>query len=91
MDTLRQTLSYYNKTPWLGLLRAIEVVQFMKFPNLCVPPILDLGCGDGFIAKLAFGCPLDVGIDTDYMALKKAFRLGNNRVAYKYGRKRFAI
>jgi SAM-dependent methyltransferase len=80
MDTLKQACSYYNMTPWVGLLRAIEVKQFMKFRDLCVPPILDLGCGDGFIAKLAFGCPLDVGIDNDYLALQKAFCLGSYRV-----------
>jgi SAM-dependent methyltransferase len=79
MDTLKQTFSYYSKTPWVGLLRAIEIEQVVKLRDLCVPPILDLGCGDGFVAKLAFGHPLDVGIDSDYMALKMAFSFGHYR------------
>ena len=80
MDTLDQTLIYYKTTPWVGLLRTAEVEQFVKVRDLCVSPVLDLGCGDGFVGKLAFGHPLDVGIDSDYMALKKAFYSGNYQV-----------
>lgn len=80
MDTLDQTLIYYKTVPWVGLLRTVEVEQFAKVRDLCVSPVLDLGCGDGFIAKLAFGCPLDVGIDNNYLALQKAFCLGSYRV-----------
>jgi SAM-dependent methyltransferase len=44
-----------------GLLRAVEA-RF--YENIDLPvPTLDLGCGDGHFASLAFDRPLDVGID----------------------------
>lgn len=44
-----------------SLLRAVEArfYQAFELPG----PILDLGCGDGHFAKLAFDRPLDVGLD----------------------------
>lgn len=44
-----------------GLLRAVEA-RF--YENIDLPvPTLDLGCGDGHFASLAFTRPLDVGLD----------------------------
>lgn len=48
--------------------------QFKPFKN----PILDVGCGDGFFAKVAFGST-DVGIDPD----KKAIAEARKRNVYK--------
>lgn len=45
-----------------------------------IPPVLDLGCGDGKFALLAFGKKeIDVGLDQDRKALEKAEKSG----AYK--------
>jgi len=43
------------------LLRAVEA-RFYK--DMTLPsPVLDLGCGDGHFASLAFEEPLDMGLD----------------------------
>lgn len=42
-------------------------------------PVLDLGCGDGFFAQVAFG-KLDEGIDPDNQAIKEA----KNRKIYRH-------
>jgi SAM-dependent methyltransferase len=44
-----------------GLLRAVEARQYPKF-NL-TSPTLDLGCGDGHFAGIAFDRKVEVGID----------------------------
>ena len=44
-----------------GLLRAVEA-RFYQDISL-EKPILDLGCGDGHFASIAFSEPLDVGVD----------------------------
>ena len=44
-----------------GLLRAVEARFYQDIP--LTEPVLDLGCGDGHFATLAFDKPLDVGID----------------------------
>lgn len=44
-----------------GLLRAVEARFYQEFD---LPgPVLDVGCGDGHFATVAFDHPLDVGID----------------------------
>ena len=44
-----------------GLLRAIEARFYEELP--LTHPILDIGCGDGHFASIAFDQPLDVGLD----------------------------
>jgi len=44
-----------------GILRAVEARAYQDI-NL-QEPILDLGCGDGHFASIAFDRPIDVGID----------------------------
>jgi SAM-dependent methyltransferase len=53
-----------------GLLRAVEA-RFYEGIDLPAPT-LDLGCGDGHFASLAFGHPLDVGIDPWWRPLVEA-------------------
>jgi SAM-dependent methyltransferase len=44
-----------------GLLRAVEARFYRDIP--LTAPVLDLGCGDGHFATIAFDKPLDVGLD----------------------------
>lgn len=58
-----------------GLLRAVEA-RF--YENIELPaPTLDLGCGDGHFASLAFDRPLEVGIDPWESPLKEAKKRGS--------------
>ena len=77
MNSLDQFTSYYHETPWLGLIRYIEKIQFELVRDLCIPPILDLGCGDGFVAKQYFNKQLFGGLDIDKKPLKKASMTGS--------------
>lgn len=60
-------LSYYleeylkNRPPFLAVIRAKEAFLYQKYLPL-KRPILDVGCGDGFFAKIAFG-GADIGLD----------------------------
>ncbi|MCX6056071.1 MAG: class I SAM-dependent methyltransferase [Chloroflexi bacterium] len=57
-----------------GLLRAIEA-RF--YENIDLPaPTLDLGCGDGHFASLAFDHPLEVGLDPWRTPLGEAKKRG---------------
>src|SRR5512133_3238936 len=64
-----------------GLLRAVEA-RF--YENIDLPaPTLDLGCGDGHFAALAFERPLDVGIDPWEGPLRLAAKSGAYRKLVK--------
>lgn len=57
-----------------GLLRAVEA-RF--YENIDLPaPTLDLGCGDGHFATLAFNRPLDVGLDPWTGPIRQAVKRG---------------
>jgi len=53
-----------------ALLRAVEA-RFYQGVTL-VPPTLDLGCGDGHFASIAFDHPLEIGIDPWWKPLQEA-------------------
>jgi SAM-dependent methyltransferase len=53
-----------------ALLRAVEA-RFYREIDL-PGPVLDLGCGDGHFASIAFDQPLDVGIDPQWKSLREA-------------------
>jgi SAM-dependent methyltransferase len=58
-----------------GLLRAVEA-RF--YENIDLPaPTLDLGCGDGHFASLAFDRPLEVGLDPWSVPLQEAEKRGS--------------
>jgi SAM-dependent methyltransferase len=67
-----QSLPYFR-----GMLRAMEArwYQSLDLPE----PVLDVGCGDGHFASLAFKHRIDYGIDPDHPSLKEAAGFG----AYK--------
>lgn len=66
----------YRGFPWLALLRALELETFEGFRDQCVSPVLDLGCGDGLIAGMAFDSPLEAGIDVDEHVVRAATSSG---------------
>lgn len=70
---LREELALHaGKTKWEAVLRTLEIRAFQTVHDLCTQPTLDLGCGDGFVAKMAFGRLLEVGLDLDLGVLEQA-------------------
>src|SRR5580693_5823616 len=60
-DFFRQ---YLQKTPIaMAFWRSMECHRFSK--EKLEHPVLDVGCGDGFLARVAFGGNLEAGIDLD--------------------------
>lgn len=58
-----------------GLLRAVEARAYQDI--ILKEPILDLGCGDGHFASIAFDRPFDVGIDPWSGPVKLAAKQGS--------------
>lgn len=55
---------YLEKTPIaMAFWRSLECHRFSK--EKLEHPVLDVGCGDGFLARVAFGQQLEAGIDLD--------------------------
>jgi ubiquinone/menaquinone biosynthesis C-methylase UbiE len=73
--------SYYlAKAPIaMALWRALECHRF-SFEKL-EHPVLDVGCGDGFVAHMAFGEILEAGIDLDPQEVVLAEKSGSYRKA----------
>lgn len=67
----------YTVPVFRALLRSIEarMIASVKLPR----PILDLGCGDGQFAQMAFTEPLDAGIDPMPQAIAEARACGMHR------------
>ena len=61
-----------------GMLRAIEarLMHEIPLPRL----VLDVGCGDGHFASVAFEQMIDVGIDPDHTSLREAKSRGGYRM-----------
>lgn len=61
----------------LAVERAVEceILEQQGF----VPPVLDVGCGDGIFAHILFDEKLDVGIDIDHDEVARAEKLGAYR------------
>jgi SAM-dependent methyltransferase len=61
-----------------ALLRAVEA---RYYEDIDLPgPVLDLGCGDGHFATIAFDEPLDVGIDPWAGPVRQAAKRGSYRM-----------
>ena len=60
-----------------AFLRAIECRKIRKYP--LEPPILEIGCGDGFLSALLFQAPLEAGVDLRPSALARAHARGQYR------------
>ncbi len=58
-----------------SLMRAVEASFYtqVSLPS----PTIDIGCGDGHFATIAFERPLEVGIDPCWEPLKEAYQRGN--------------
>jgi SAM-dependent methyltransferase len=66
-----RALTYLSKVPLaLGLERLAEASLYQE--EELARPILDLGCGDGLFATLAFSLPLDFGVDPQRRELEVA-------------------
>jgi SAM-dependent methyltransferase len=61
-----------------GFLRAVEDRFYQEIP--LVPPVLDLGSGDGHFASVAFDHRLDVGLDPWSAPMKEAQQRGAYRL-----------
>lgn len=71
-DYLKSLLEHYYPLHFFALSRAHELYNVEPFIGLLKPPILDLGSGDGLIARLLFGRQLEFGIDPSEKAVSKA-------------------
>jgi len=60
-----------------AMLRAVEAEFYQEYP--LDRPVLDVGCGDGHFASVAFSQPLDVGLDPWGAPLRQAARWGGYR------------
>jgi len=57
-----------------SLIRAVEARYYRDFD--LPAPTLDVGCGDGHFATVAFDHPIDVGLDAGWRPLREAQRRG---------------
>jgi SAM-dependent methyltransferase len=73
MDFFRAYLE--NGTPFAAMLRGAEGA-LMARAGPFAPPVLDLGCGDGFFASLLADHPFCAGLDPDLSGLRRARRSG---------------
>ncbi len=60
-----------------GMLRAVEAQFYQEFE--LPAPTLDMGCGDGHFATIAFDRPLEVGLDPWGGPIRQAAQLGGYR------------
>src|SRR5215204_5868356 len=63
-------LQLADMAPHRALLRSVEC-KFMSRVEL-VHPVLDIGCGDGHFASIAYDEPIDVGLDPMERDLREA-------------------
>jgi SAM-dependent methyltransferase len=61
-----------------ALLRTVEARFYLMRPP--EPPVLDLGCGDGHFAEMAFTQPPDIGIDPSPRSLAEARHRASHRL-----------
>ncbi len=59
------------------MLRAVEAAFYQDY--VLPGPVLDVGCGDGHFATIAFDRPLDVGLDPWGGPIRQAAKLGGYR------------
>jgi SAM-dependent methyltransferase len=64
----------YDLPAFRALLRAVEARFYQDLPLR--RPVLDVGCGDGHFASIAFDAPLEAGFDPYLPALREARRYG---------------
>jgi SAM-dependent methyltransferase len=82
MDELRQP-DHLNRhlssvPPFRALLRSVEC-RLIEQDGPLASPLLDLGCGDGHFATMAYRKTPDIGIDPDLDKLRQALRRQSHR------------
>lgn len=65
-----------SMAPHRAILRAVECKLMGAVP--LDPPVLDIGCGDGHFASIAYSTPLDVGIDVRESEVREANARGRS-------------
>ncbi len=71
---------YLDSTPIaMAFWRSAECYRFSK--EKLRHPVLDVGCGDGFLVKVAFGERLEAGIDLDPEEVERAVQSGSYQKA----------
>lgn len=85
---MRKYLQAYlrEKPLFFSFLRPKEAQLYQQFKPF-KEPVLDIGCGDGFFAQVAFG-RVDVGIDPDRKKIQEAQRRKVYKRAHWYDGKR---
>ncbi len=73
LGTTEFRLLFTQQGPSLGLWRAAEIAALREQPY--AEPVLDLGCGDGFVTSLVLS-NVEVGLDPDPQAIEKARQRG---------------
>ena len=73
-DYLKILLEKYYPIHFFSLFRAHELYSVAPFLKYLQKPILDLGCGDGLIAKILFEHKLEYGIDPSSIAINSALK-----------------
>jgi len=73
-DYLKILLEYYYPFHFFAIFRAHELYNVEPYIKFLQSPILDIGCGDGFIAYLLFGKQIEFGIDSSIDAVDRAMR-----------------
>ena len=71
-DYLKILLDKYYPMHFFATFRAHELYNLEPYVELLDGPILDLGCGDGFIANELFQKQLDFGIDISEAVIEEA-------------------
>lgn len=65
---------FYLYRPWIPVCKSIEA-EALRSLDL-IPPILDIGCGDGRFAAYCFNGKIDAGLDYDKNAVEEAKKKG---------------
>ncbi|MBL7068814.1 MAG: class I SAM-dependent methyltransferase [Candidatus Omnitrophica bacterium] len=65
---------FYLYRPWIPICKSIEA-KVIKSLEL-IPPVLDIGCGNGLFASFSFNQKIDTGLDYDKNAVEEAKKRG---------------
>jgi SAM-dependent methyltransferase len=65
-----------SMAPHRAILRAVECKLMGSVP--LVAPVLDIGCGDGHFASIAYATPIDVGVDVREAEAREAAARGRS-------------
>ena len=75
-------LNYLSHAPLSLAFERIIECNIMK-DQVFVPPVLDIGCGEGLLATILFDSPIDLGIDPNDRELMRAEKVEAYRMLIK--------